>query len=113
MSSVLLSIQSLMNDAPYRNEPGFEDKAGPRELTTYNDCIRHETLRVAVCEMFEENDLSRSIPEQLRQLMKGLFGSFYDGYVITCESNMNKVRVLLRICSISLDRKSTSLNSSH
>lgn len=90
LSSVLLSIQSLMNDAPYRNEPGYEDKAGNRELTTYNDCIRHETMRVAVCETFEDNTFSRTIPEQLRQLMRGLFGSFYDGYVMTCEANMSK-----------------------
>ena len=53
LSSVLLSIQSLMNEKPYHNEPGFE---APNSIAcqNYNDCIRHETIRVAVCEMADD-----------------------------------------------------------
>ena len=52
--SVLLSIQSLMHDAPYHNEPSFEVDDGSGDVERYNDKIMHETLRVAVCEVLEE-----------------------------------------------------------
>jgi len=35
-----MSIQSLMNERPYHNEPGFEVPRGPRDVENYNDCIR-------------------------------------------------------------------------
>eukprot|EP00163_Fabomonas_tropica_P030757 TRINITY_DN7091_c0_g2_i2.p1 TRINITY_DN7091_c0_g2~~TRINITY_DN7091_c0_g2_i2.p1 ORF type:complete len:214 (+),score=17.25 TRINITY_DN7091_c0_g2_i2:211-852(+) len=49
--TVLLSIQSLMNDKPYHNEPGFESERNPGDVERYNNRIAHETLRVAVCQM--------------------------------------------------------------
>jgi len=69
--SILLSIQSLMDDNPYHNEPGFERETlaekGLRraaangtqktleEITSkYNAKIAHETLRIAVCDVLEE-----------------------------------------------------------
>ena len=52
--SILLSIQSLMNDAPYHNEPSFEADDGSGDVQRYNDKITHETLRVAVCEVMED-----------------------------------------------------------
>jgi len=54
VQSVLLSIQSLLNDAPYHNEPSFEADDGSGDPQRYNDKILHETLRVAVCEVMEE-----------------------------------------------------------
>ncbi len=39
---------SLMNAAPYHNEPGFESERGPGDAAVYNQIIHHETLRVAV-----------------------------------------------------------------
>lgn len=53
MMSTLLSIQSLMNHAPYHNEPGFETERKGGDIKAYNDCITHESLRVAVCGMME------------------------------------------------------------
>ena len=41
-----------MNEKPYQNEPGFED-GNAHDINNYNDCIRHETLRVAVCDMLQ------------------------------------------------------------
>ncbi len=82
ISSLLISIQSLMSEKPYHNEPGFEHVCfknnvkyfecfcffGIQERTsgdskTYNEIIKHETLRVAVCEMLENEN---SCPKQLR-----------------------------------------------
>jgi len=54
VQSVLLSIQSLMHDAPYHNEPSFEKDDGSGDPQRYNEKILHETLRVAVCEVMED-----------------------------------------------------------
>eukprot|EP01062_Namystynia_karyoxenos_P026276 TRINITY_DN20464_c0_g1_i1.p1 TRINITY_DN20464_c0_g1~~TRINITY_DN20464_c0_g1_i1.p1 ORF type:complete len:1032 (+),score=333.23 TRINITY_DN20464_c0_g1_i1:132-3227(+) len=54
MRSVLLSIQSLLCDNPYHNEPGFEGRERrPGEAARYAAMVRHETLRVAVAGMLE------------------------------------------------------------
>ena len=50
-----MSIQSLLNDKPYHNEPGFEKEARPGDVENYNNVILHETLRVAVCDRLERN----------------------------------------------------------
>ena len=55
VSSVLLSIQSLLHDKPYHNEPSFEADDGSGDVERYNDKILHETLRVAVCEVMEDS----------------------------------------------------------
>jgi len=48
LSSLLISIQSMMTDKPYHNEPGFETERCGGEVRRYNLIIQHETLRVAV-----------------------------------------------------------------
>ncbi|XP_072141869.1 ubiquitin-conjugating enzyme E2 Z-like [Dermacentor andersoni] len=53
VSSVLISIQSLLNEEPYYNEPGFAKGMSPVASKSYNDNIQHETIRVAVCDMVE------------------------------------------------------------
>lgn len=53
MLSTLLSIQSLMNPKPYHNEPGYEQERNVGAVEKYNQCIQHETIRVAVCGMME------------------------------------------------------------
>jgi ubiquitin-conjugating enzyme E2 Z len=90
LSSVLLSIQSLMNERPYHNEPGFE---APNNIqcNNYSDCIRHESLRVAVCEMADESTSQhKQLPEQLKSVVRSLFLNFFDSYELTCISNSNK-----------------------
>lgn len=47
MTTVLTSIQSLMGERPYENEPGYE-KAVSATSKQYNDCIDYHTYRVAV-----------------------------------------------------------------
>lgn len=59
--SVMVSIQSLMDDKPYHNEPGFEKAGGARrgaasveEISKkYNLKITHETIRIGVCDIME------------------------------------------------------------
>ncbi|CAF0745650.1 unnamed protein product [Rotaria sordida] len=87
ISSLLISIQSLMSEKPYHNEPGFEHERTSGDSKTYNEIIKHETLRVAVCEMLENEN---SCPQQLREVMIKQFFDFYDYYVEVCTENSNK-----------------------
>ncbi|XP_071942864.1 ubiquitin-conjugating enzyme E2 Z-like [Antedon mediterranea] len=79
LMSVLISIQSLLNDKPYHNEPGFEQERHSGDCEKYNECIRHETIRVAVCDMIKHSTL----PVPLRKVMETSFPDFYDYYKST------------------------------
>ena len=61
VQSILLSIQSLLHDAPYHNEPSFERDDGSGDPQRYNEKIYHETLRVAVCEVMQDTLEQRSM----------------------------------------------------
>ncbi|KAH0829439.1 hypothetical protein AYO21_09778 [Fonsecaea monophora] len=57
LESVLWSIQSLMSNNPYENEPGYENAKGTEDRRMndlYCAKIRHETLRIAVIQRLEE-----------------------------------------------------------
>uniref|UniRef100_A0A8C5S9Q6 Ubiquitin-conjugating enzyme E2 Z n=1 Tax=Laticauda laticaudata TaxID=8630 RepID=A0A8C5S9Q6_LATLA len=69
ISSVLISIQSLMTENPYHNEPGFEQERHPGDSKNYNECIRHETIRIAVCDMLEGKC---PCPEPLRYVCRDI-----------------------------------------
>lgn len=78
LSSLLISIQSLMNENPYHNEPGYEKRETTKgDSSQYNEVIQHETLRVAVCDMLEG---AQKCPPVLRTKIKKLFPKFYDSY---------------------------------
>lgn len=44
IGSVLLSIQSLLEENPLHNEPGFENEKGTRN-DTYNEIVRYDTFK--------------------------------------------------------------------
>ncbi|XP_074626335.1 ubiquitin-conjugating enzyme E2 Z-like [Acropora palmata] len=77
LSSLLISIQSLMNERPYHNEPGYEKEHTRGDAKRYNDVIQHESLRVAVCEMMEGKPIC---PPALKSRMRKLFIKSYDSY---------------------------------
>lgn len=57
LESVLVSIQSLMSNRPYENEPGYENAKSEEDKKSnenYCDKIRHETIRIAVIQKLEE-----------------------------------------------------------
>lgn len=57
LESVLLSIQSLMSNTPYENEPGYENAKtdeDKRANEAYCAKIRHETIRIGVVQKLEE-----------------------------------------------------------
>ncbi|XP_060110554.1 ubiquitin-conjugating enzyme E2 Z [Heteronotia binoei] len=86
ISSVLISIQSLMTENPYHNEPGFEQERHPGDSKNYNECIRHETIRVAVCDMLEGKC---PCPEPLRGVMEKSFMEYYDFYEGACKERLH------------------------
>jgi ubiquitin-conjugating enzyme E2 Z len=77
--SVLVSIQSLMNEKPYHNEPGYQLVHNPGDIEKYNDIIIHETLRVAVCDALEDHQG----PPDLMEVKKETFLSLADYYIST------------------------------
>jgi len=102
LSNILLSIQSLLNEQPYTNEPGYEGRARTRyvatppiqqtrrEATDYNECVAHETLRVAVLEMCDpETTLHASLPEELREMAKTIFLSSVALYTAKCDERLH------------------------
>ncbi|XP_005990120.1 ubiquitin-conjugating enzyme E2 Z [Latimeria chalumnae] len=86
ISSVLISVQSLMTENPYHNEPGFEQERHPGDSKNYNECIRHETIRVAVCDML---DGKCPCPEALRGVMEKSFLEYYDFYEVICKDRLH------------------------
>ncbi|KAF9417833.1 hypothetical protein BGZ94_009853 [Podila epigama] len=42
-----------MSDKPYCNEPGHDKEKDPVKLESYNQKIRHETIRISVCDRLE------------------------------------------------------------
>ena len=57
LESILWSIQSLMSNNPYENEPGYENAKSQDDKKSnekYCDKIRHETLRIAVIQKLED-----------------------------------------------------------
>eukprot|EP01028_Stygiella_incarcerata_P013378 TRINITY_DN82221_c0_g1_i1.p1 TRINITY_DN82221_c0_g1~~TRINITY_DN82221_c0_g1_i1.p1 ORF type:complete len:434 (+),score=119.95 TRINITY_DN82221_c0_g1_i1:166-1467(+) len=92
--SILRTIQSLLNDYPYENEPGYEGTARDRDAGNsemYNLKIAHEAIRLGVCELMEEiyaletgrrKGKSEIIPyPQLTDVMKQTFLNYYDQYM--------------------------------
>ncbi|XP_033625271.1 ubiquitin-conjugating enzyme E2 Z-like [Asterias rubens] len=68
-----------MNEKPYHNEPGFEQERQPGDCERYNDCIRHETIRVAVCDVLD--NVNPIMPSPLREVIKKSFPEFYEYYL--------------------------------
>lgn len=89
LGSVCLSIQSLMNENPIHNEPGFETNQSLQHIEDYNNIIRHETIRIAVIEMTNGSDMANELPESLTKIVGEMYREFLDGYILTCEENLH------------------------
>lgn len=87
LASVLISIQSLMSEEPYYNEPGYEHRKNNEASAKYNESIVHETLRCAVCDVVERNF---DYPNELFELVKETFIEQYEDYIKACNDNASK-----------------------
>lgn len=84
LMTVLLSIQSLMSERPYHNEPGFAKERCAGDSERYNNCIKHETIRVAVCDMVEANS-SLNLSDEVKKVVRMSFLKYFDFYITTCQ----------------------------
>lgn len=60
----------------------------PGDAEKYNDIIQHETIRVAVCGMIE-NDSGLTIPPMLVTIMQKTFLEYYDLYESVAQKNID------------------------
>ena len=87
LRSILLSLQTLLNDKPIQNEPGFEKEEGIKN-TTYNKIIFYQNFRVAIIKMLNfPNAFSIFLP-----IMRDLFIKNYSKII----ENMNKQEKLCK-----------------
>jgi len=88
LSSLLISIQSMMNDKPYHNEPGYESERKTGDSKAYNIIIQHETIRVAVLQnLGSTSPLCNLSP--LYSVLQDSFPQFYDYYEDICTQNIS------------------------
>lgn len=119
--SILVSVQSLMNEKPYHNEPGFHQVRNPGDIEKYNDIIVHETLRVAVCDALEQSQGPPDLTEVKRQTFLGLADYYIstamemagklDGRPMMDPFNFNKGRFDFRTIVKRLERLQQTFSS--
>lgn len=80
LRAVLLSIQSLMNDNPYSNEPVFENvkKTDPRSID-YSEKVKTNTKKAAI-EMMLKGESKPQPPKPLQDFMHEWYDSHKDWY---------------------------------
>ena len=76
MTTVLTSIQSLMSEMPYRNEPGH-DNDSDKLCEQYNNCIEYHNYRVAIIGMLKKPAVGF---EDFAPIMEKLFVKDYESY---------------------------------
>ncbi|KAH8043727.1 hypothetical protein JL722_15038 [Aureococcus anophagefferens] len=78
LASVLLSIQSLMHDRPYVNEPGRE-AASDAACAPYNEFLRYATLRYALARNVDASSAEyRAMPAPMRRFCADEFLRRFD-----------------------------------
>lgn len=77
MTTVLTSIQSLMSDMPYRNEPGHDNDSN-NLCEQYNHCINYHNYRVAIVEMLKNPP---EVYKKFLPIMEKLFVRDYEKYM--------------------------------
>ncbi|XP_037288861.2 ubiquitin-conjugating enzyme E2 Z [Rhipicephalus microplus] len=81
IGTVLLSIQSLLNKEPYYNLPGQTRGIFFDGCKSYSERLRHETIRVAVCDAVEAclHEDPPCPPDLVAAVLK-TFAEYYDKY---------------------------------
>ena len=86
LSTVLVSIQSLLNENPITNEPGFEKEPLMGEISkTYNKVIAYNNIRVSVIKMLEKTPF---IFDDFQPIMVNYFNKYIDFYKKYIDENM-------------------------
>lgn len=90
IGSLLVSIQSLLTDDPFYNGPYVAKGTHQEAASNYRVFVRHEVVRVAVCDEVESclEDNSQQ-PAVLREKVLELFLEFYDRYEEAVRSHLH------------------------
>ncbi len=86
LSAVLLSIQSLLNENPIHNEPGWEKENGER-CKTYNDLLDYYNLKVAVLQMIRDTPIGFEV---FKDIMLKYYVTNFEKYMKFIEKRMDK-----------------------
>jgi ubiquitin-conjugating enzyme E2 Z len=99
LSAVLLSIQSLLNENPIHNEPGWEKENGEK-CRTYNDLLDYYNLKVGVLQMIHDTPLGFEV---FKDIMLKYYVTHFDKYMKFLENRMDKngEQRLLKLYSMS------------
>ena len=84
LSGVLLSIQSLLNERPIQNEPGWEKERGDKSKN-YNDMLGFYNLKVALIQMIKDTPKGF---EEFKDIMLKYFVQNFDKYRKFLEKRM-------------------------
>jgi len=82
LRTVLVSIQSLLNEHPIQNEPGHEKENG-KDDKMYSEIIRYENIAVGVVRMLKNTPAKFS---NFRPQMRRIFLQRVEGYLKTLEA---------------------------
>ena len=91
LKTILFSIQSLLNENPLQNEPGYENCVDDKSKM-YRDIVEYYNIKVAVIQMlnFIPNGFEGFIKTMRQYYLKNF--DFYYSYVMKNLNNKKKVR---------------------
>lgn len=76
LRTVLVSIQSLLNEHPIQNEPGHEKESGPDDKA-YSEIIRYENIAVGVVRMLKQTPPKfKAFRPQMRRIFLQRAGAY-------------------------------------
>ena len=82
LSTVLLSIQSLLNENPIINEPGWEKYKNSGRSKSYNRVLTHQVFSVTVLDQLNIAEKNTKSPfHKFFPIMKDYFCKNFDGYL--------------------------------
>ncbi|XP_071051545.1 ubiquitin-conjugating enzyme E2 Z-like [Onthophagus taurus] len=87
LTSLLVTIQSLLTEKPFFNEPGVKENT-PGDASRYSDIVTYNTLKIAVCGMVD-NECHLHIPSRLKEIIKKSFCNYYEQYMHIIDEKMH------------------------
>eukprot|EP00746_Dinoflagellata_sp_MGD_P015275 gnl/MRDRNA2_/MRDRNA2_133851_c0_seq1.p1 gnl/MRDRNA2_/MRDRNA2_133851_c0~~gnl/MRDRNA2_/MRDRNA2_133851_c0_seq1.p1 ORF type:complete len:408 (-),score=61.53 gnl/MRDRNA2_/MRDRNA2_133851_c0_seq1:344-1450(-) len=97
LRTVLFSIQSLLNEHPIQNEPGYEHEKWTANDVAYSEIISYETIAVGVVRMLQKTpDKCQTFQDSMRQT----FLKHFDDFLRTLEMFESKENCSTTKCPI-------------
>ena len=93
LNTVLLSIQTLLNENPIQNEPGFENEKG-ESSRKYNNILTFQNLEMTVADILESQPMGF---EEFKQDVERYFVENYQKYSNIIEKNIHKDKQLIKL----------------